>query len=121
MKWNASLVTTLKGIAMRSHSNKQLKSQGLFLLPILALSLLVAALSANPSRAEETIQVLRCSNETTSAEAKAKTKSCSRTKPAPLSQADKAELQKCRFEATKAATEAGMRLALAMCEEKLKP
>ena len=108
---------------MRSHSNKQLQFQfqGLFLLPVLALSLLVALLSANPSRAEETIQVLRCSNETTSAETKAKTKSCSRTKPAPLSQADKAELQKCRFEATKAATEAGMRLALAMCEEKLKP
>jgi hypothetical protein len=38
-----------------------------------------------------------------------------------LSKEDKAELQKCRFDATKAATEAGMRLALAMCEEKLKP
>jgi len=106
---------------MRSHSNKQHQSQGLSLLPVLALSVFVAVLSANPSRAEETIQVLRCSNETTSAEAKAKTKSCSSAKPAPLSQADKAELQKCRFEATKAATEAGMRLALAMCEEKLKP
>ena len=106
---------------MRSHNNKQLKSQGLFLLPVLALGLVVTALSANPSRAEETIQVLRCSNETTSAEAKARTKSCSNSKPAPLSKEEKAELQKCRFEATKAATEAGMRLALAMCEEKLKP
>ena len=104
---------------MRSHSNKQLHSQGLY--SFLALSLLVTALSANPSWADETIQVLRCSNETTSAEAKAKTKSCSSAKPAPLSPADKAELQKCRFEATKAATEAGMRLALALCEEKLKP
>jgi hypothetical protein len=104
---------------MRSHSNKQPQSQGLY--SFVALSLLVAGLSSNPLRAEETIQVLRCSNETTSAEAKAKTKSCSNSKPAPLSQADKAELQKCRFEATKAATEAGMRLALAMCEEKLKP
>jgi type II secretory pathway component PulM len=106
---------------MRPHSKKQLQSQGLFLFSVLALSVFVAVLSANPSRAEETIQVLRCSNETTSAEAKAKTKSCSSAKPAPLSQADKAELQKCRFEATKAATEAGMRLALALCEEKLKP
>lgn len=106
---------------MRSHRNKKLQSQGLFLLQVLALSLLVAVLSSNPLRAEETIQVLRCSNETTSAEAKAKTKSCSTTKPAPLSKVDKAELQKCRFEATKAATEAGMRLALALCEEKLKP
>jgi len=106
---------------MRPQSNKQLQSQGLFLLPVLALSVFVAVLSANPSRADETIQVLRCSNETTSAEVKAKTKSCSSAKPAPLSQADKAALQKCRFEATKAATEAGMRLALAMCEEKLKP
>ena len=106
---------------MRSHRNKQLQSQGLFLFPVLALSVFVAVLSANPSWADETIQVLRCSNETTSAEAKAKTKSCSNSKPAPLSPADKAELQKCRFEATKAATEAGMRLALALCEEKLKP
>jgi hypothetical protein len=106
---------------MRSHSNKKLQSQGLFLLPVLALGLLVAVLSSNPLRAEETIQVLRCSNETTSAEAKAKTKSCSSAKPVPLTKVDKAELQKCRFEATKAATEAGMRLALAMCEEKLKP
>jgi len=104
---------------MRSHRNKQLQFQGLYLF--LALSLLVAVLSSNPSRAEETIQVLRCSNETTSAEAKAKTKSCSSAKPAQLSKEDKAELQKCRFDATKAATEAGMRLALAMCEEKLKP
>ena len=106
---------------MRSHSNKQLQFQGLFLLPVLALSVFVAVLSANPSRADETIQVLRCSNETASAEAKARTKSCSSAKPAPLSKEDKAELQKCRFEATKAATEAGMRLALALCEEKLKP
>ena len=106
---------------MRPHSKKQLQSQGLFLFSVLALSVFVAVLSANPSWADETIQVLRCSNETTSAEAKAKTKSCSSAKPAPLSQADKAELQKCRFEATKAATEAGMRLALALCEEKLKP
>ncbi len=106
---------------MRSHSNKQPQSQGLFLLPVLALSLLVALLSSNPLRAGETIQVLRCSNETTSAEAKARTKSCSNSNPAPLSKEEKAELQKCRFEATKAATEAGMRLALAMCEEKLKP
>ena len=106
---------------MRSHSNKQTQTKGPFLFPVLALSLLVSALSANPSWAEETIQVLRCSNETTSAEAKARTRSCSNSKPAPLSPADKAELQKCRFEATKAATEAGMRLALAMCEEKLKP
>ena len=106
---------------MRSHSKKQLQSQGLFLFSVLALSVFVAVLSANPSWADETIQVLRCSNETTSAEAKAKTKSCSSAKPAPLSPADKAELQKCRFEATKAATEAGMRLALALCEEKLKP
>ena len=106
---------------MRSHSNKKLQSQGLFLLPALVLSLLVSVLSANPSWADETIQVLRCSNETTSAEAKAKTKSCSSAKPAPLTKVDKAELQKCRFEATKAATEAGMRLALALCEEKLKP
>jgi cytoskeletal protein RodZ len=106
---------------MRPHSKKQLQSQGLFLFSVLALSVFVAVLSANPSWADETIQVLRCSNETTSAEAKAKTKSCSNSKPAPLSQADKAELQKCRFEATKAATEAGMRLALALCEEKLKP
>ena len=104
---------------MRSHSNKELHSQGLY--SVLALSLLVAGLSSNPLRAEETIQVLRCSNETTSAEAKARTKSCSNSKPAPLSKEDKAELQKCRFEATKAATEAGMRLALALCEEKLKP
>jgi hypothetical protein len=104
---------------MRSDSNKELHSQGLY--SFLALSLLVAVLSSNPLRAEETIQVLRCSNETTSAEAKAKTKSCSNSKPAPLSQADKAELQKCRFDATKASTEAGMRLALALCEEKLKP
>jgi len=116
MKWNASLVTTLKGITMGSHSNKQIHSQGL-----LALSLLVAVLSANPSWADETIQVLRCSNETTSAEAKARTKSCSNSKPTPLSKEDKADLQKCRSEATKAATEAGMSLALAMCEEKLKP
>jgi hypothetical protein len=104
---------------MRSHRNKQPHSQGLY--SFLALSALVAVLSANPSWADETIQVLRCSNETTSAEAKAKTKSCSTTKPAPLSKVDKAELQKCRFEATKAATEAGMRLALALCEERLKP
>ena len=104
---------------MRSHSNKVLHSQVLY--SWLALSLLVAGLSSNPLRADETIQVLRCSNETTSAEAKARTKSCSNSKPAPLSKEDKAELQKCRLEATKAATEAGMRLALAMCEEKLKP
>jgi hypothetical protein len=104
---------------MRSHSNKQPQSQGLY--SFVALSLLVAGLSSNPLRAEETIQVLRCSNETTSAEAKAKTKSCSSAKPPPLSKEDKAELQKCRSEATKAATEAGMRLALALCEEKLKP
>ena len=104
---------------MRSHSNQQTQIKCIF--TVLALGLLVTGLSANPSRAEETIQVLRCSNETTSAEAKAKTKSCSSAKPAPLSPADKAELQKCRFEATKAATEAGMRLALALCEEKLKP
>lgn len=106
---------------MRPHSNKQIQTKGPFLFPALALGLLVAALSANLSRADETIQVLRCSNETTSAEAKARTKSCSNSKPAPLSKEDKAELQKCRFEATKAATEAGMRLALALCEEKLKP
>lgn len=121
MKWNASPVTTLKGITMRTHSNKQLQTKGPVLFPVLALGLLVTAFSANPSWAEETIQVLRCSNETTSAEAKARTKSCSSTKPVPLSKEDKAELQKCRLEATKAATEAGMRLALALCEEKLKP
>ncbi|MEI6661027.1 MAG: hypothetical protein WCL01_02815, partial [Comamonadaceae bacterium] len=100
-------------------SNKELHSQGLY--SFLALSLIVAVLSANPSWADETIQVLRCSNETTSAETKARTKSCSNSKPAQLSKEDKAELQKCRLEATKAATEAGMRLALAMCEEKLQP
>jgi len=104
---------------MGSHSNKQIHSQGLY--SFLALSVFVSVLSANPSWADETIQVLRCSNETTSAEAKARTKSCSNSKPAPLSKEDKAELQKCRLEATKAATEAGMRLALALCEEKLKP
>jgi hypothetical protein len=104
---------------MRPHSNQQTQIKCIF--TVLALGLLFTGLSANPSRADETIQVLRCSNETTSAEAKARTKSCSNSKPAPLSQADKAELQKCRFEATKAATEAGMRLALALCEEKLKP
>ena len=104
---------------MRTHSNKQLQTQDQFL--VLAGSLLVIAFYAAPLWADETLQVLRCSNETTSAEAKARTRSCSNSKPAPLSPADKAELQKCRFEATKAATEAGMRLALAMCEEKLKP
>ena len=104
---------------MRPHSNQQTQIKCIF--TVLTLGLFVAVLSANPSWADETIQVLRCSNETTSAEAKARTKSCSNSKPAPLSPADKAELQKCRFEATKAATEAGMRLALALCEEKLKP
>lgn len=104
---------------MRTHSNKQLQTQDQFL--VLAVSLLVIAFYAAPLWADETLQVLRCSNENTSAEAKARTRSCSNSKPAPLSPADKAELQKCRFEATKAATEAGMRLALAMCEEKLKP
>ena len=104
---------------MRTHSNKQLQTQDQFL--VLAVSLLVIAFYAAPLWADETLQVLRCSNETTSAEAKARTKSCSSAQPAPLSKEDKAELQKCRFEATKAATEAGMRLALALCEEKLKP
>ncbi len=104
---------------MRTHSNKQLQTQGQFL--VLAISLLVIAFYAAPLWADETLQVLRCSNETTSAEAKARTKSCSSAKPAPLSPADKAEIQKCRLQATKAATEAGMRLALALCEEKLKP
>ena len=104
---------------MRTHSNKQLQTQDQFL--VLAVSLLVIAFYAAPLWADETLQVLRCSNETTSAEAKARTKSCSSTKPLPPSKEDKAELQKCRLEATKAATEAGMRLALALCEEKLKP
>ena len=87
----------------------------------IVLSLFGAALSTVPVWADETIQVLRCSNETTSAEAKAKTKSCARTPAASVSKEDKAELQKCRLEATKAATEAGMRLALALCEDRFKP
>ena len=102
---------------MRPYNKLQVQIPGLCIV----LGLLGAAQSPSPVWADETVQVLRCSNETTSAEAKAKTKSCARTPAASLTKEDKAELQKCRLEATKAATEAGMRLALALCEDKFKP
>ena len=102
---------------MRPYNKLQVQIPGLCIV----LGLLGAALSPSPVWADETVQVLRCSNVTTSAESKAKTKSCAGTKPAPPTKEEKAELQKCRFEATKAATEAGMRLALALCEDKFKP
>ena len=102
---------------MRPYNKLQVQIPGLCIV----LGLLGAALSPSSVWADETVQVLRCSNVTTSAESKAKTKSCARTPAASLTKEDKAELQKCRLEATKAATEAGMRLALALCEDKFKP
>ena len=80
--------------------------------------LLTVSLCATNIWAEEPIQVYKCGNEYTNNLTEVQAKNCKLLTAKPLSKAEKERLQKCQLEATKAPTEMGVRVALAICKDK---
>lgn len=80
---------------------------------------LIAALIAVQSHAEDE-KIYRCGSEYTNTVTPAQAKSCKLVTPAELTPAEKADYQKCRMEAAKAPTEMGVRVAIAVCNERVK-
>lgn len=63
-------------------------------------------------------KIYRCGKQYTNSVTKEQAKSCKEITPKELTPAELDLYQKCRFDATKSPTEAGLRIAIAVCNEK---